>query len=63
VRVTVDRDRCSGHVRCAALAPEVYQLDEEGYAVADAQLVPPQRERAAERGALACPERAIAIEP
>ncbi|MEV1289814.1 ferredoxin [Micromonospora sp. NPDC049679] len=63
MRVTVDRERCSGHVRCAALAPEVYQLDEEGYAIADAQFVPAERQRAAERGALACPEQAIALTP
>lgn len=62
MRVTVDRDRCSGHVRCAALAPEVYQLDDEGYAVADDQPVSVEWEQAAERGALACPERAITIQ-
>ncbi|SDY37627.1 ferredoxin [Micromonospora pattaloongensis] len=61
MRVTVDRDRCSGHVRCAALAPQVYRLDEEGYAAAGAHPVPPGQERPAERGALACPEGAISV--
>jgi ferredoxin len=63
VRVTVDRDRCSGHARCAAFAPEVYRLDEEGYSVADDQPVPPGWERAAELGARACPEQAITVTP
>ncbi|PZM98132.1 MAG: ferredoxin [Actinobacteria bacterium] len=62
MRVTIDRSRCHGHVRCHAIAPEVYQLDEEGYAVADSVHVPPEHERNAERGALACPENAIVVE-
>jgi ferredoxin len=63
MRVTVDRDRCSGHARCATLAPEVYHLDVEGYAVAEDQPVPPGSEPAAERGARACPEQAIVVRP
>jgi ferredoxin len=63
VRVTFDRDRCSGHARCAALAPEVYPLDEEGYVVTDAKPVPRGWEQAADRGARACPEGAIIIQP
>ena len=63
MHVTVDRDRCSGHARCASLVPEIYRLDAEGYAVAEEQPVPPGRERAAERGALACPEQAIVVRP
>jgi ferredoxin len=61
VRVTVDRGRCSGHARCAALAPEIYQLDDEGYSNANDQQVPAELEPAARRGALACPEQAIMI--
>jgi ferredoxin len=61
MRVSVDREVCSGHVRCAALAPGVYRLDDQGYAVADNEPVPPELERSAERGALACPERAITL--
>jgi ferredoxin len=61
MRVTIDGERCSGHVRCNALAPEVYPLDEEGYAEAGDRPVPAGRERAAERGALACPEQAITV--
>ena len=32
VRIKVDRDRCQGHARCAALAPELFRLDELGNA-------------------------------
>ncbi len=30
VRVRVDRERCQGHARCAALAPELFGLDQFG---------------------------------
>ena len=31
-KVKVDRDKCQGHARCAALAPELFVLDELGNA-------------------------------
>jgi ferredoxin len=30
LKVRVDRDRCQGHARCHALAPELFALDELG---------------------------------
>ena len=30
LKVRVDRERCQGHARCAALAPELFELDEFG---------------------------------
>jgi ferredoxin len=30
VRVRVDRERCQAHARCAALAPELFGLDQFG---------------------------------
>ncbi len=62
MRVRVDVDKCQGHARCAALAPEVYELDELGYNVTPLTEVAPEHEEAARKGALACPELAIAIE-
>jgi len=32
VKVKVDRERCQGHARCAALAGELFELDELGNA-------------------------------
>jgi ferredoxin len=64
VKIEVDADLCQGHGLCSALAPEVYRVDpESGYnqmgtfALADEELWD-----AAERGATACPERAITVE-
>lgn len=58
----VDPDRCQGHARCVTFAPDVFDLDEEGYAS-----VNPDFERMAGipdriRTAVAnCPERAITL--
>ena len=32
MKVRVDRERCQGHARCAALAPELFALDQFGNA-------------------------------
>ena len=32
ITVRVDPDKCQGHARCNALAPELFQLDEFGHA-------------------------------
>jgi len=32
VRLRVDQDKCQGHSRCKALAPELFNLDEFGNA-------------------------------
>jgi len=32
LRVHVDPDKCQGHARCKALAPELFDLDEYGNA-------------------------------
>ena len=43
MRVVVDRERCQGHGRCHAIAPELFDLDELGYSVLrseDADILP-----------------------
>jgi ferredoxin len=61
MRIIVDHDLCTGHGRCAAVAPSVYSLDDAGFcAIVEADVVPGE-EDAARAGANNCPERAIAI--
>ena len=62
MRIHVDTERCSGHARCRALAPEVYELDDLGYNITPEMIVPPELETAARTGAQACPEQAISAE-
>jgi ferredoxin len=59
VKITIDTSMCSGHARCAATAPEVFELDDNGYAVPFDGEVPVGVEDKAREGAFACPERAI----
>ena len=62
VRVHVDRDKCQGHNRCYALAPELFDVDDLGNAFElNDGLVPEGLEDKARRAAANCPEYAISI--
>jgi ferredoxin len=61
MRYNVDIKKCTGHARCVATAPEVYQLDDDGYNVTEEGQVAAGFEDVARRGARSCPERAITI--
>jgi ferredoxin len=61
MKIRIDKPRCVGHARCAAIAPDVYELDDDGYIAAAQIEVPPEQEAIARRGARACPERIITI--
>jgi ferredoxin len=62
VRLHVDRNRCQGHTRCLALAPELFEIDALGSAreIGDG-LVPPGLAEKARLAEANCPEFAIAI--
>jgi ferredoxin len=53
---------CQGHARCAAIAPHIFKLDDEGYILPGDIAVNPDDEALAVRGARACPERALTVE-
>ncbi|MEV8546504.1 ferredoxin [Streptomyces sp. NPDC051572] len=61
MNITVDSARCTGHARCSAVAPEVYELDDDGYCDGAALKPDPALAEAARKGAANCPERAITI--
>jgi ferredoxin len=63
LRVKVDRERCQGHARCAALAPELFVLDELGNArEAGDGRVPDALADKAYLAKANCPELAIEVE-
>lgn len=62
MRVSVDLDICTGHGRCYALAPEVFDADDDGYCSPKFSDVPPALEEQARLGARNCPEEAITVE-
>lgn len=61
MKVKVDRSICAGHALCAAKAPEIYKIDDEGYSIADGTVVPANLVEKAKLGAAYCPERAITL--
>jgi ferredoxin len=62
MKVRVDSEKCQGHNRCYALAPELFDVDDLGYASAIGDgTVAPELEHKAELAAANCPEHAIEI--
>ena len=63
LKVKVDPERCQGHARCAALAPELFALDALGNAheIGDG-VVPPALIDKAWLAQANCPELAIDVE-
>jgi len=59
LKVIANPSLCAGHARCAAVAPEFFDLDDDGYIGFAEKAVPPELEAAARRGVRACPERAL----
>ncbi len=61
MKIRVDRRLCAGHALCAAQAPDLYSLDEDGFCSADGVQVAPHQFALARLGALHCPEGAITL--
>jgi ferredoxin len=62
LKVRVDREKCQGHNRCKALAPELFELDEYGNAREKGDgSVPPGLEEKAYLAKSNCPEFAVEV--
>ncbi|RBY86488.1 ferredoxin [Blastococcus sp. TF02A-30] len=60
-RIEVDRDRCVGSGTCEALAPDVFEVDDDGVLVVHRE-EPGEEELDDVRDAVqACPTRALAL--
>jgi ferredoxin len=60
--VTVNPERCQGHNRCHAIAPELFDIDEYGNASARGDgLVPAELEEQARVAVRNCPEHAVGM--
>lgn len=60
--IHVDTHTCTGHAMCAMKAPEIYELDDEGYNASDGRTIADEEVEAAELGVLVCPEKAITLD-
>lgn len=64
MKIHVVSERCQGHNRCYALAPELFDVDDYGYATElNDGVVPPELVAKAELAIANCPEHAIEVVP
>lgn len=61
MHVAVDRDRCAANAVCVGIAPGLFDLDDDDYAVVLNAQVPPDQEPLAKQSAAECPRAAIVI--
>jgi ferredoxin len=63
MKVTVDNNRCQGHARCVYFAPEVFEIDDEGYSRVKEgfEIVPVELQESVKKACANCPELAIKI--
>lgn len=61
MKVHVDKEICAGFRVCLGILPELFELHEDGYAVALLREVPPELEDLVRRAASQCPSNAISV--
>jgi ferredoxin len=61
MRAIVDHERCNGHGRCFAVAPHLFDVDDDGYSVVDELAISVDDEDDAREAAGACPSQAIQL--
>lgn len=62
MQARVEQDICQGHLQCNFVAPDVFQIGDNGKAVVAAGgLIPEQFEELARDASQVCPEQAITI--
>ena len=59
MRVEVDRNRCEGNAVCVGIAPELFDLDDDEYAVVKADPIPGEQVDLAEQAIAECPRAAL----
>jgi ferredoxin len=61
MRIQIALDACEGHGLCALNEPDLYELDDDGYAARADFVVPQGMDAGARNGATRCPKAAITI--
>lgn len=62
MKVTVDFDLCESNALCEALAPAVFELDDDDNLMVKLEDVPEAEQENVRRAVAACPRAAISIE-
>ncbi len=61
MKVQVNSEICAGFGICLGIAPEVFELHDDGYAIVLVSKVNPEDEDAMRRAASQCPAQAIIL--
>lgn len=61
IRIEIDKKRCEGHGLCEQVAPEVFQLDDDGIAEVSVDSIPMELRAKASAGARVCPVAALRL--
>ncbi|HVV08033.1 ferredoxin [Amycolatopsis sp.] len=61
VQITVDRTRCTGQAMCESIAPDLFQVDDEGMLSLSAETVPDGRLDDVEQAVACCPNEALRL--
>lgn len=61
MKAVFDLKKCSGHARCYQIDPDLFDVDDSGYANAAEVTIPAGDESKAGEAVEACPERAISV--
>ncbi len=59
MRVEVDHDRCEGNAVCVGIAPDLFDLDDDDYAVMKVDEIPADQIELAEQAIAECPRAAL----
>lgn len=62
MKIKVDFDLCESNALCEAMAPEVFELDDDDYLVVKTDETTPENIENVERAVAACPRAAISLE-
>jgi ferredoxin len=63
MKIIVDRARCTGLGICESLAPDFFEVDDDGDLNLLAESVPDGSEEAVRRAVTGCPTEALRLEP
>lgn len=61
MKVRVNPEICAGFGICTGIAPDVFELHEDGYAIVRVSEVSPEDEDLVRRAASQCPAQAITV--
>jgi ferredoxin len=62
MKIKVDFDLCESNALCEAMAPEVFELDDDDYLVVKTDETTPENVEDVRRAVAACPRVAITLE-